>query len=338
MNSFGQEAGQEVRRATPANTTVYWAEEASAISEFRASAPATRRMLDALVRAVTSKPTTAAAWQSLVAPDELVGIKVTTSGGSLFSTNFAVVASIVEGLKSAGIPADNIVVWGPGSSALEAAGLTPGALGCRVAAVDNLYLEDPVYFSPKLGKLIWGDRNFLSQSNLIAAEAADSDKNLSNKSHFGAILGHLDKIINVPVLSDSAFTGLNGALASLAVDSIDNWRRFGLPPAYGADDIPQIWASELIGPKVVINILDALTIQYAGGPWFEPNYAVEHARLYASRDPVALDAIALDLVEKWRKEAKLPPAKKLAGHVELAGQFGLGVADLEKIKAQRVTP
>ncbi len=338
VSSAAQESDVPIPAAKPATATVYWAQEVDAIRNYQASAPAARRMVDALVRAVTGQKTTTAAWRSLVSPTDTVGIKVTTDGGSKFSTSFAVVASIIEGLKSADLPAENIVVWGRSSEAMRVAGLTPTALGCRVAAVDNNYLEQPVYFSPRLGKLIWGDREFRPDVGLVDSESSGSNKNLSNKSHFAALLGTLDKIINVPVLSDSAFTGLNGSIASLAVDSIDNWRRFGLPLAHGAEDLPQIWANEVIGPKVVINFFDALTIQYAGGPWFEPNYAVEHARIYASRDPVALDQVALTTIEALREQAKLPPAEKKAAHIKLAGQLGLGVADPDKIKRQQVTP
>ena len=38
--------------------------------------------------------------------------------------------------------------------------------------------------------------------------------------------------------------------------------------------------------------MDGLVAQYAGGPQSQPNYAIHHATLYASKDPVALDAVA----------------------------------------------
>ena len=320
-----------------AAATVYWCEDMDAIDGFRASPAAVRRMVDALVRAVTGAATTSAAWASLAAPGETVGIKVTTSGGRLFSTRFALVASIVEGLQSAGMPGDRIVVWGRESAALREAGFTSDALGCRVAAIDGRFSEQPVYFSPRPGKLIWGDREF---SPARSAFATTSRRNgaLSSKSHFGALLAEFDTIINVPLLSDSAFTGLHGALASLALDSIDNWRRFARPPGFGAADLPQIWASDPLGPKVVLNIVDGLTAQYAGGPWFAPNYMIEHARIYASRDPVAIDATALAEIEGWREQAKLPPASRKAGHIAAAAQLGLGVAAPGRIETRQVTP
>ena len=63
-----------------------------------------------------------------------------------------------------------------------------------------------------------------------------------------------------------------------------------------------------MGPKVVLNLMDGLIAQYGGGPEWQPNYSWTHATLYASKDPVAIDATALRLLEKWRQrgEAALP--------------------------------
>jgi hypothetical protein len=88
----------------------------------------------------------------------------------------------------------------------------------------------------------------------------------------------------------------------------------------------------MIGPKVVLNLMDGLVAAYAGGPESHPNFAVHHATLLASRDPVALDVIALQRLERWRAVAKLPPIGSLAAHVQFAGQMGLGNGDPARIE------
>jgi uncharacterized protein (DUF362 family) len=92
----------------------------------------------------------------------------------------------------------------------------------------------------------------------------------------------------------------------------------------------------MIGEKVVLNIMDGLVAQYAGGPQSQPNYAVHYATLLASKDPVAIDAIALQRIEAWRVKAELPSIRRLANHVEAAGQVGIGNADPARIEVRNV--
>jgi len=83
---------------------------------------------------------------------------------------------------------------------------------------------------------------------------------------------------------------------------------------------------------VVLTILDALRPQYAGGPFPEPQYVINHGALYASRDPVAIDAIGLQLLDRFRKEGGLPALSKNVGWIKSAEQIGLGVASPERIR------
>ena len=78
--------------------------------------------------------------------------------------------------------------------------------------------------------------------------------------------------------------------------------------------------------------------QIAGAPTFQPLYAKHHATLYASRDAVALDATLLRQLETWRKEAQLPALGDMAGHVQAAGEAGLGNAAPDKIEVRTANP
>ena len=81
--------------------------------------------------------------------------------------------------------------------------------------------------------------------------------------------------------------------------------------------------------------MDGLVAQYAGGPQSQPNYAVHHATLYASKDPVALDAVALRRLEQWRAGASLPPIGSAAAYVDFASQLGLGNSAPNRIERQK---
>ena len=82
--------------------------------------------------------------------------------------------------------------------------------------------------------------------------------------------------------------------------------------------------------------MDGLLAQYAGGPQPQPNYALHHATLYASKDPVALDAIALRNLEQWRARASLPPIGSTAAYVDFASQLNLGNSAPNRIEIRNI--
>ncbi|MDQ2868714.1 MAG: hypothetical protein M3R59_09945, partial [Verrucomicrobiota bacterium] len=65
----------------------------------------------------------------------------------------------------------------------------------------------------------------------------------------------------------------------------------------------------------------------AGGPASHPNYQKHFDTIYASRDPVAIDSIALKKIEEWRRLASLGSLEEQAAHVKVASEMRLGNAD-----------
>lgn len=294
-------------------------------------------MVDALVVAVTGRTDVASAWRSLVTPADRVGIKVAAVGGRYFSSHRGVVAAVVAGLENAGVPRSRIVIWDRDTAQLRAAGFTRERMGVEVRAVDppRGFDREAKFTSPVLGKLIWGDLLFEEKKPKAGRRASEEDQ-LSSTSHFATIFRDMTKIVNIPVLSDEAGCAVAGALYNATVPAIDNWRRFTQPA--GATSIAELYADERVGPKVVLHLMDALLAQFAGGPGFQPNYAFHHGTIYASRDPVALDANARRLIDRWRVEAKLPPTGKSGDWLEIAAQMGLGVSEESRIDLRPVAP
>jgi hypothetical protein len=259
-------------------------------------------MVDALVRTITGRPENLAAWRQLAGPGDSVGIKVTTAGGRYFATRRGVVAAVVSGLREAGV--QKIIVWDKDSATLRDCGFTTHRLGCEVRAIDppRGWDRETALQGPVLGKLIWGDL-------LFSEKVLSSPGNLlSSKSHLCTILSReVTRFINIPALSDEPGCGVGGALHSAVVGNLDNWRRFTVFGEGGAEAIADSYADPRIGGKCVLHILDALAVTYAGGPGPNPQNSAIHNTLYASLDPVALDATGLRLLEKWRARANLGP-------------------------------
>ena len=82
-------------------------------------------------------------------------------------------------------------------------------------------------------------------------------------------------------------------------------------PTYGDPAICEILTSQdFFRRKVVIHILDAFLTQCAGGPKFNPIFCEGVGVLYVGRDPVAIDYLALGMLERMRKQMNVPPIGK----------------------------
>jgi uncharacterized protein (DUF362 family) len=316
----------------PTQSIVYSSRDPSAIHDYQVDPAAVRAMVNRLVLAVTGQPDLARAWNSLVSPNDKIGIKISAAGGELFTTHRDIVNAIVDGLVAAGHSRSDIIVWDRSLDGIKAAGYRPEKEGYQLKSIPPRDGYDPkaVFSVPLSGKLIWGDLEFRADRGRIPL---DSEQELtSDDSHFARILSsEVTKIINVPVLSDSSSCGIAGCLYNMTIPNIDNWRRF-TQSRWGHGAIAEIYRMPIIGPKVVLNIMDGLVGQYAGGPQSQPNFAVHHATILASKDPVAIDALAVRQIEEWRARARFAPIAPLAQHVQAAGQLGIGNAEVFEVR------
>ncbi len=330
---------QDIKPALP-EAMVYYALDSKVIGEGKKpEAAIVRRMVDSLVVELTNQATVADAWRSLVAPTDVVGIKVSTNAGILGGTREAVASAIVAGLRSAGLPRANILIWDRNLADLLACGFIKDSPDYTLRWIDPAtgYDSKSQVSAPVLGKLIWGDSRFGDSKNSRYADLLASGDQLSNQSYYAKILAKdVTKIINVPSATDSFLTGVNGALAGITLANLDNWRRFTKAPDHGDPYIAEIYNDEIIRSKVVLTILDALIVQYAGGPYGNPNFTVDNGAIFASRDPVALDATLVEMIDEVRKASKLPPVRPMSAYIESATQLGLGQSMPSRIRTVRV--
>src|SRR6476646_1932839 len=332
--SSGLAQGQQ---PAPTPSVVYAVRNPDSIKDYKTNPHVVREMVNRLVLAVTGESDVAKAWGSLVSPSDRVGIKISAAGGDLFTTHHDIVSAIVDGLAAAGHPRGSIVVWDRSLGGVKEAGYRPGVDGYQVKAIvpHEGYDAKAMQSAPVVGKLVWGDFEYIGDTGKMPL-FADTDAT-SNVSHFSKIISSdVDKVINVPVMSVSETNGIAGCIYNMTIPNIDNWRRFAQGSRFGAESLAEIYANPLIAKKVVFNLMDGLLAQYAGGPQPQPNYAIHHATLYASRDPVALDAVALKRLEEWRARGSLREIHPLATYIDFAGQLGLGNSASNQIELRNI--
>lgn len=298
---------------------------------------AVQYMADSLVMAVTKCSTVPQAWGSLIRPSDRIGIKVSASGRSVSGTHPAVVEAIARGLMALGVPRNHIIVWDRNLEDLIAAGYTLKSPYYVLRWIDPAegYDTQNMVSSPVVGKLIWGDSRFGKRKEARLADLLSDGDQLSSQSFYAKILTReVDKIINVPSLADSYLTGIQGALVNMTLQNLDNWRRF--TQGSGASYIAEIYADEVIRPKVVLTVLDGLILQFAGGPYPNPNYTTVKNTLFASLDPVAIDVTAIRLIDAMRILNHLPKCRDMTGYVQSASQMGIGHAEEKDIILKQI--
>jgi Domain of unknown function (DUF362) len=310
-------------------------ERPGAVNEFKADPAQVKQMVNAALLKLTSAPDIATAWKRLgVTPQDVVGIKINTIGGPALCTHHSLVQAICAGLESAGVPAAQIIIWdkfqdqmGPAGYPLRAATTTDPAIASVVPGNydPNVFLRDAV-----AGNLIWGDSQF-------GQNYGPNSNQARNRSYYAKFVTQIcTKLINVPVLTDNRFVGINGCLSSLALGSTDNNRRFQGPPTYGDPGICELLDQPFLQRKVIVHILDALVAQCAGGPRFDPQFCQPVGALYVGRDPVAIDSLVLPRLEHLRKIMQVPPIGNAASNIRSAVQYNLGTTDHRRIQLVRI--
>lgn len=308
----------------PDHARVIVTQDASALEVFTPRSDVVRRLVDAGLRRLTEQPTAAAAWRALVSTQDTVGIKVLAAPGPLVGTRPAVVEALVQGLLEAGLPPRQIVIWDKRLSDLRLAGYGELArrYGVRLAgSADAGYDEHVSYTAALVGKLLWGDLEF-----------GKSGEGVGRRSFVSKLLTQeVTKLVLVSPLLNHNQLGVSGNLYSLAFGSVDNTLRFETSPVHLAQAIPELCAMEVLGDRVVLCVMDALLGQYVGEELARLHQSAKLNQLWFSRDPVALDVLAIQRLEDLRTAAGLPPTKPKLDVYDNAALLELGVSDPKKI-------
>jgi hypothetical protein len=324
---FGRGDGFARAGEAPAPARVVKVQNAQATSAFEPQPAIVQDMVNRAVLKLTGKSSIAEAWRAVVSTQDVVGLKVYCAPGPTSGTRPAVVGAVVQGLLDAGLPSRNIVIWDKQLADLRAAGFDEVArrYDVRLAGSANCgYDEKTFYPKPLLGELVAGDYEF------------DKDGTKSGRNSYVSKLltGDVTRIITITPLLNHNLAGVTGNLYSLATGSVDNIARFESQAARLAEAVPEIYALPALSDHVALSITDALIGQYQGENTSMVHYATALNQVWMSKDPVALDVLAIEELNREREARKMGAGKPNAELYHNAWMLELGVDDPAKVQVE----
>ena len=269
---------------------------------------AARIMVKKAMMTLTGAADPVSAWTKFIRPTDRVGIKVNLVGGRLSSTSGAVVNAIVEGLLGIGVRSDNITVFEQFDSTVTESGFRLGSAAgsVRITANDALgYETTPISVTGATVRL-------------------------------AKVFTSCTAVINVPVIKDHALAGVTCAFKNIVYGIVEKPRRLHRNLH---EVLPRIFGHEAVRGRVRLTIVDGAFCLFDGGPRHNPDAYVTHDSIYATTDPVAMDAVAVDLIDRLRKEnglRSLTESSRPATYLELAARLGLGIAERQRIQLKTV--
>jgi len=158
------------------------------------------------------------------------------------------------------------------------------------------------------------------------------------QTQFVRAMEQVTAILNVPFLKDHRLFGLSCGMVNLALGLINNPGAF-LDPG-GVPGIPNLLASEAIGKKHRLTIVNAIRGIFDGGPRADKDKVWNQCSILAGTDLVAVDRVAMDILDSARYSRGLNSLAEVgrpARYIAEAGRMGLGLADLGRIQVRHVS-
>ena len=263
-------------------------------------------LLTAGIRALSGEKEVKAAVRKYL-PSGVIGMKTNCLTRTLNSTPTALTDALSDLLTQAGFDKNDIIVWERTNRELKNAGYTLNAASFN-------------------GRCLGTDTNGVGYSSRFYSSGEVS-------SLVSRILTDLvDHNVNLPVLKDHSLAGLSAGMKNMygAIHNPNKYHDNNCDPfcAHVNNLAP-------IKKKNRLIILDAVRVQYNGGPGFVGEYLSYYNGVLLSDDPVAIDRVGLEILEHERKVNGLPPLEKVGRPVKYldSGQeIGLGVADIQRIE------
>lgn len=272
-----------------------------------------RQMLDLAVPQALGITSPVDAWKMLFKPNDTIGIKVNCIS-PIVRSHPQLAHAVADSLVMAGIPPDQVIIWDREDRELTMAGYALNFDGPGVKCYGT---------KPRVG---------YAKELTVSGSVGSRMSNILSRQ--------CTATVNVPVLKDHNIAGLSMSLKNYfgVIENPNKFHGNNCDP-YVAD----LYMSPHIKDKNKLIICDAIDILFEGGPTdCRPDCIWNYNGLIVGTDPVAVDQIALLLLEERRNIAGLPPLQavgRMPKYITTAAdpEHRLGVKDPEKIRVIEIT-
>jgi uncharacterized protein (DUF362 family) len=236
-----------------------------------------------------------------------VGLKLNCLAGKPLSPHPDLVSSLAQLLRDGG--AKQIVAWERSMRELVRAGFpSQGEHNYSVVATDErgVGYDRRIYESGDVGSLV---------SNALLRS---------------------DALVNLGVVKDHDLAGISCSLKNLygVIHNPNKYHDFGCDPF-----VANVADLEPVRERLCLTVLDGALAQSHGGPAYKPAWAWPLDSVLVSFDPVAIDSVALRIIDEERQRRNLGSLKEEARYpqwIATASGMGLGQGTFESVDLREV--
>jgi hypothetical protein len=321
-------AGGALASAAPAVSPVIWEADVGGFSDAR-YAEQVERLIAEFEKSLGQK----------IAPGEKgkVGLKIYADSGPGLATPLGLTKAVIAALERRGYKKEKIFLVGLNGQRLRFTGYLPSLVTGKSAFDGHpvYVLESERYFDP-----VWFyDSPLPSRFDPILAEksveAFDAETTLEQdrKSFLATpLFVDADFWINLPVYTDHAVLGVNGALVNATLWNASNTARFFRSPASAPAAVAEMSAIPELRGTWMFTLASLERYQFIGGPWFNSLYTISEPRLWLGTDPVLMDALMLERINRHRLREGFKAVSDDIRTLEFASILGVGSRKEEDAK------
>lgn len=305
----GRAAGYSRRRSAFQGKVIRYHDDALLRSTGDLDPAVVKKALDDSLGALYHARRGAEVWGRLFSPRDTVGVKVNCLAGRPLSTDPALVHAVVEGVQSAGVKPENIVIFDMKDADLAKGGFeyNRGGKGVQCYGTNSDYDS----LLTRQGKVVTNLSKILSTTCTV--------------------------VVNLCLLKDHVYAGVSAAMKN-HFGCINHPWKYHFPKG-GDPFVADTYAIPQIHGKERLVICEAARMCYDGGPSPSPArlaQCVSYPKaLLVSKDAVALDYVAYCMIRDERKQRNLPSLKeegRLPKYIVTAARYGLGLRNLRKTR------
>ncbi len=271
-----------------------------------------KRLLEKAMMELTGASNLVEAMKRFVHKNDIVAIKpngIAGQKGATMAVNFELILPVVEAVLAVGVPADKIMVYEqyPTYLAGTRVNVRQNKLPAGVKTATHNNNDHPM---PEI-------RVYQSVGTKYCRQFLDATC-----------------VIDMTQIKDHSICGYTGTMKNITHGNINNPHHHHAHNA--SPQIAMLYNHPIVTSRVRLHITDAFKVTYDKGPLDkDPNTRVLQGSVFAATDPIAMDTVGWQLVEKLRKEKglrTLKEAKREPSYIRVGGELGLGIHDPNAIR------